>query len=107
MAIADFFDTQVVISRHRSLGGRKKAFQTTATADGHIQDLDDSARQAMGIIEGRYWKAWFSVGSPIQEGDIITDQGTDVRYEVHEISSKNYAFGTNVHKEVILKEYNE
>ncbi len=92
--------------RLRSAGGRRESYQSTATVEGHIQALDDNAREVLGIIEEKAWKAWFDVDIDIQEQDRITDEAGKV-YVVREVVNKNYAFGINVHTEVILEEQNE
>ena len=103
MAIRRFFDQNVVIQRLSTVSGNKKALQTTATVAGHIQSLDIEARQALGILEEKAWKAWFAVDAPIKEGDQLTDEN-GVRYSVREIVTK--AYGINQHREVILEEFN-
>lgn len=106
MTIRRFFDQEVVVQRLRVTSGHKKTFQSTATVDGHIQALDDVARQVLGIVEEKAWRAWFDVDTDIQEHDRITDEDGNV-YVVREVVKKDYAFGTNVHLEVILEEQNE
>lgn len=106
MTIRRFFDKEVVVQRLKVISGYKKTFQSTATVDGHIQALDDTARQVLGIVEEKAWKAWFDVDTDIQENDRITDEDGNV-YVVREVVKKDYGFGTNVHLEVILEEQNE
>jgi len=101
MSIRRFFDQNVVVRRLKTSVGRRKSFQSTATVEGHIQGLDDEARQRLGIIEEKGWKAWFAVDADVNEGDeILGDDGKT--YEVREVVIKDY--GTNQHKEVILME---
>jgi len=106
MTIRRFFDKEVVVQRLKVISGYKKTFQSTATVDGHIQALDDTARQVLGIVEEKAWKAWFDVDTDIQEHDRITDEDGNV-YVVREVVKKDYGFGTNVHLEAILEEQNE
>ena len=106
MTIKRFFDQDVVVVRLRSAGGRKIAYQSTATVEGHVQALDDAAREVLGIVEEKAWKAWFDVDVDIKEQDRITDEAGTV-YVVREVVVKDYAFGINVHTEAILEEQNE
>ena len=99
--IRRFFDQNVVVSRLKSLGGRKRGYSATATVEGHIQSLDLRSRQMLGIIEERAWKAWFPVDADINEQDKLVDEN-GTRYDVREITKK--AYGINQHLEVILEE---
>lgn len=65
--------------------------------------MADEARQALGIIEEKAWKAWFPVDANISENDVLVDKnGTE--FKIREIVTKDY--GINQHKEVILIEQN-
>lgn len=76
----------------------------TATVDGAIQELDQRARQLMGILQEKAWEAWFPVDTDIKEGDRIVDEkGTE--YNVREVVKKDY--GINQHLQVILMEQND
>jgi len=104
MSIRRFFDQNVVIRRLRSISGNLKSYQATATVEGHIQGLADEARQALGIVEEKAWKAWFPVDADISENDVLVDKnGTE--FKIREIVTKDY--GINQHREVILIEQNE
>lgn len=104
MSIRRFFDQDVVVRRLSTVSGYRKSYQATATVEGHIQGLDDEARQALGILEEKAWKAWFPVDADISEQDVIVDKdGTE--YKAREIVKKDY--GINQHLEVILIEQNE
>lgn len=103
--IQRFYDTDVVVQRLRTVSGSKKNFQSTATVEGHIQELDQRARQMLGILEEKAWEAWFPEDVDIQEGDRLTDE-QGVVYHVREVVVKNYSFGINVHTQVILMEQN-
>ncbi len=92
--------------RLRAGSGDITSFQTTATVAAHIQEADTETRQLLGIVEERAWRAWFEVETDINEMDRITDEAGTV-YVVREITKKNYAFGINVHLEVLLMEQNE
>ena len=103
MSIRRFFDKSVVIRRLRTISGRRKSYSSTATVEGHIQGLGDEAREKLGIIEEKAWKAWFDVDVDIKEQDILVDEnGTE--FKIREIVTKDY--GVNQHKEVILMEQN-
>lgn len=105
MNIVRFFDEDIVVRRLRDDDSTKSSFYATATADGHVQELSAEARQKLGILEERAWRAWFREDADIQEGDQLTDSD-GVNYSVREITDKNYGFGINRHKEVILEEFN-
>ncbi len=106
MNILRLLDQNVVVVRLRADADDIKSYQTTATVAGHIQEADTETRRLLGIIEERAWRAWFEVDTDIKEQDRITDDAGTV-YTVREITKKDYAFGVNVHLEVLLEEYNE
>ena len=99
-----FFDQDIVVARMRISSGRMRAFQSTATVEGHIQELDQRARQALGIIHEQGWEAWFPEEADINEGDRITDKN-GVTYTVREKVVKDY--GINRHTQCVLMEFNE
>jgi hypothetical protein len=101
MSIHRFFTKEVVIKRLSSVGGYKKQFQSTATVDGHLQELSREAAQRLGIVEERAWIFWCDIEESIKEGDTMIDEnGTE--YKVKEITKKDY--GVNEHLQVILEE---
>ena len=102
--IKRFFDQDVVVRRLRTLSGNKRTFQATATVEGHIQELDQRSRQALGIVHEQGWEAWFSEDADINEGDKITDEN-GVVYVVREKVVK--AYGINRHTQCVLVEFNE
>jgi len=104
MSIRRFFDQDVIIRRLSTISGYRKSYSSTATVEGHIQGLDDEARQALGIVEEKAWKAWFPVDANLQENDVLVDKN-GVEYNIREIVTKDY--GINQHREVILFEQNE
>lgn len=105
MGIAHFFDRNVVIRRLKDVSGTdRRSLQATATVEGAIQELDRAARSQQGILEERAFMAWFDVDLDIKEGDVLTDQANGNRYEVKEVTIKDY--GINQHKEVLLIEHN-
>ncbi len=99
--IHKFFTKDVIIRRLTTVSGYKKAFQSTATVESHIQELDREARQRLGIVEERAWILWCDIDEPIEEGDIAIDE-RGVEYKVKEVTKKDY--GVNQHLQVILKE---
>ena len=101
MAISRFFDQDIIVRRLSATEGNKIAYQAVATVEGHIQGLDDQARQALGIIEEKAWKAWFDVDADLTENDTLVGDD-DKEYNVREIVIKDY--GVNQHQEVILIE---
>lgn len=106
MSIDRFFDESIVIRRLRTVSGNKKSFQTTATVDAHIQEASPEARQILGVTEERAWVAYMDEGAEINEGDRVFGADGKV-YEVREVTTKDYTFGVNKHKEVLLMEQNE
>lgn len=104
MSIHRFFTKQVIIRRLKTVSGRKKAFSSTATVDGHIQEFSREARQRLGIIEERAWIGYFDIEEDIKEGDHIIDP-YNTEYYVKEVTKKDY--GVNQHLEIILEEANE
>lgn len=104
MSIRRFFDQNVVVQRLTAGSNDKESFQSTATVEGHIQELSAEAAETRDLVYGRTWQAWFDLDAPIEEGDRIRDAaGTE--YTVKEVTKK--AYGTNQHLEVILVEFNE
>ena len=104
MSIKSFFTKKIVVRRLSTVSGMKKAFQSTATVDGAIQEMDRQARQKLGIIEERAWYAWFDINENILEGDTLVDENGK-RYKVIETTKKDY--GVNQHMQVIMQEANE
>ena len=104
MSIQRFFNQSILIKRLSTVSGYKQNFQSTATVDGHIQEMDRTAREKMGIIEQRAWISWFNVDCLIQEGDIVVDERS-TEYRVTDVTIKDY--GCNTHKQCVLMEPNE
>ncbi len=104
MTIRRFFDQDIVVRRLKETTGRKKAFQATATVEGHVQELDQRARQTLGIIHEQAWEAWFPEEVEVQKGDKLTDEN-GVIYVVREKVVK--AYGINRHTDCVLVEFNE
>lgn len=104
MSIQRFFTKSVTIRRLSTVSGRKKAFQSTATVEAHIQEMDREARNRLGIIEERAWILWCDINEPFVEGDTVQDE-TGKEYKVREVTKKDY--GVNQHLQVILEEPNE
>jgi hypothetical protein len=103
MAIQRFFTESITISRLSPTEGNKIAYGEVGTVRGHIQALADEARQALGIIQEKAWKAWVPVDADVEENDTLTDEGGQV-YKIREIVTKDYSFAANKHKELILME---
>ena len=99
MAIHRFFNQQIVIQRLKTDSGDKQSFQSTATVDGHIQELDERLRQRLGIVGEKAFEAWFPEDCIIREGDKVVDEN-DVVYEVREAIVKTY--GINQHTQCVL-----
>ncbi len=107
LSIKRFFDRTVTAQKLKTVSGNKKRFQTTATADCHIQALDRQAKQQMGIVEDKAWVVYFDIDQEYipATGDQITDDD-GVVYKVIDVTKKDYSFGINQHIEVIMTEYN-
>lgn len=105
MGIKRFFDKTVVVMRLKDVDSVKSNFNTTATVDGAIQELDQEARTEFGLSEDRAWIGYFDIedDANLKEGDKITLSGVD--YKVIEKTKKDY--GINQHIEIIMVEYAE
>lgn len=104
MSIQHFFTQDIQVRRLCVVSGNRKQFQSTATVDGHIQEMSRETRAKLGILEERTFIGWFDVDEIIQEGDTLVDEhGT--KYSVTEITRKDY--GVNEHKQVIMQELEE
>jgi len=106
MSIHKFFTEDIVIQRLKTTSGNKKTFQSTATVDGHIQELDRQARQKLGIIEEKVWEAWVDIDEDIQEGDRMINED-NVIFFVKEVAKKDYGSNTVNHLQLILLEASE
>jgi len=105
MGIKRFFDKTVVVMRLSATTGVQKQFNTTATVDGAVQELDQESRTEYGLSEDRAWIGYFDIedDAKLKEGDKITLSGVD--YKVIEKTKKDY--GINQHIEIIMVEYAE
>ena len=104
MSIKHFFTQDIVVRRLCVVSGNRKQFGSTATVDGHIQEMSRTARERLGIIEDRAFIGWFDVDEDIMEGDILVDEH-NTSYKVTEVTRKDY--GCNEHRQVIMQEANE
>lgn len=104
MNIHHFFTQDIVVRRLSVVSGSKKAFGSTATVDGHIQEMSRTAREKLGIIEDRAFIGWFDVDEDITEGDILVDEHGTL-YKVTEVTRKDY--GVNEHLQVVMLEASE
>lgn len=105
MGIARFFDKTFIVHRLKTISGNKKAFQSTATVDGHFQEWDNEKRQTLGAIAERGWVFFCELEEPVYEGDKLIDALTNTPYLVKEITKKDY--GINQHLEVMLLEFKQ
>ena len=103
MAIARFFDKSIIVRRLKVTSGKKRGFSSTATVDGHLQEMDSRSRQEIGIVESKALEAWFPEDVDIKEGDELIDPN-NVRYTVIEKVVKDY--GINRHSQIIMTEKN-
>jgi hypothetical protein len=102
MAIHDFFDKTFMVRRMKVVSGNKKAYVSTMTIEGHMQDQGDSNDQEYFGAYTAAYKAWIDPYVTIREGDKIrTSDG--LNYEVMKVNKKEYSFAENVHQELILK----
>lgn len=109
MAVRRFFDKEITVRRLKTVSGSKKAFQSTATTECHIQDIDRQSKMQMGIVQDRAWIGYFSADEDEYTptiGDQLTDENNMV-YKIIDVTKKDYSFGINQHIEAILVEYSE
>lgn len=99
MSITRFFTSEVIIQRLKADSGDKRSFQSTATVDGHIQELDERLRQRIGIVGEKAFEAWFPEDCIVRQGDKVIDEN-NVVYEVREAIVKSY--GINQHTQCII-----
>lgn len=102
--IDHFFTRDIVIRRLSIVSGNKRAFQTTATVAGMIQERNREANPNLGILEERTFMAWFDLDEDIREGDRIIDKN-GVEFYAKVVTRKDY--GVNTHLQVILEKPNE
>lgn len=102
-SITHLFNHSLIVSRLRTLSGHKKAFQSTATIDGMLQEKYQEANPRLGIIESRMFVAYVDIEENVLEGDRISHRGK--LYQVREVTRKDY--GINTHLQLILEEANE
>jgi DNA-binding Lrp family transcriptional regulator len=95
----------VIIRRYKVVSGNKINYQATATVDGAFQELDQQARVALGLTQGRAWICYVDIinDSVVYEGDQVEIDSR--QYKVQEKTVKNY--GINQHIELILFEYDD
>lgn len=105
MSIQDLFDASFSIYALKTVSGRRKAFQSTATVEGHLQTHDRTMQGLQGIIEYREIVWYVDVDAPIIKGYKVLDRRTNKWYVIKEYALKNY--GINDHIEVILEETND
>ena len=104
MAIQRFFDHEVIIYRLKTVSGNLKAFNTTATVEMAIQEMDRQTRTELEINQERAWIGYFDIAveEMIKEGDKIVDDNGTV-YKVVEKTMKDY--GINQHVEIIFVDF--
>lgn len=101
--ISRLFDKRLVIQALRTTSGNKRAFQSTATVDGALQDKVIEMKSNLGIVTSRNWMAYFAIDENIKPGmRIVFGKYT---FYVDEVTPRDY--GINQHLEVLLKEANE
>lgn len=103
MAIHDLFDKNLLIYRLKSAGGRKTAFQSTATVQGALQNQVREMVSNLGIMTSRNWVAYVDISEDIKPGDQVRYR--QYTFLVDEVTPHDY--GVNQHKELLLKEANE
>lgn len=103
-SITHLFTHEIIIKRLRSTSGHKRAFQSTATVDGHVQERIKEAIPRLGIIEERTFEAWFDIDEDVREGDKIIDH-LGREFYVKTATKKDY--GVNTHLQCILEKPNE
>ena len=101
--ITHLFNHNLVIQRYRTVSGYKKAFQSTATVEGMLQNLSREKAQQLGILTERTYIAYVDISEDVRIGDRISYD--DKLYLVKERTKKDY--GINTHLELILIDVNE
>lgn len=99
MGIRRFFNQEIIVKRLKTSSGDKQRFSSTATVEGHIQELDERSRGKLDVVADKVFKAWFPVDTDIHEGDKIVDN-FGVTYDVVEVILKTY--GINDHLQAII-----
>lgn len=102
--IQHLFTKDIVICRYSVVTGNRKAFQSTATVEGMIQNRVIEKHTLLGVIQDRIWIAYLDIDCDIKVGDQVIDKyGT--KFTVKDFARKDY--GINQHIEAILEEVNE
>jgi len=104
--LSRFLNKSVVVRRLRTTTGNKRAFYATATVECEIQNIDDVQINSMQGIASKTYKAWFDPEQTIQEGDVLTDQGTGKKYRVIGVERLGQGLGLQAeHLEIIMTKY--
>lgn len=105
MTLMNYLDKTVVVSRLKTVSGNRRGFNTTATVDIHVQEMDQEAIRELDMVQSRAWIGYFSINDAesIKEEDQITLDGKT--YKVISKTDKDYGFSSNQHVEIIFTEY--
>jgi len=101
--ITHLLTQDIIIRRYKSVSGDRKAFSSTATVDGLVQNVNQNKVTLQGIVTERKWVAYFDVDENVLEGDQIIDTQNN-KFLVKEVTKKDY--GCNTHIEAVLEEAN-
>ncbi len=102
-SITHLLTQDIIIRRYKTISGDKKAFSSTATVDGLVQNQVQNKSTLQGIITERKWVAYFDVDENVLVGDQIIDEQNN-KFVVKEVTKKDY--GINTHLECVLEEVN-
>ena len=102
--ITHLLTQDIVIRRYKTVSGNRKAFSSTATIDGMVQNVVQNKTTLQGIITERKWVAYFDLDENVLVGDQVIDDDNK-KFLVKEVTRKDY--GINTHLEVLLIESNE
>lgn len=101
--IAEFFDTQFVISKLRKTGNKKR-WTATATVDGSLQDNDDSVNQQMGAeYQEKYvLYADISYRALFQIGRLVKNKPDGIEYTIDKVNKLSHPITGTEYIEVFL-----
>ena len=103
MTIWNYFNKRIRVLTLKNTGF-KSTLHSTGTIDGHVQRIgEENDAVDVGVFGGTH-KCWVDISEKVKDGDrVIID---DLEYEVVATSDKGQDFAMNLHKELILRIYN-
>jgi|TARA_Y100000310_G_C20652578_1_gene800255 hypothetical protein len=76
-----FFRNQIIVSRLKTTNGNFKEYQSTGTAEAHIQRNQESRDEQQSGVFAKQFHIWAPIGTDIKPGDRIRDEN-GVEYDV-------------------------